>query len=90
MFHLKSFDVFPKAAIESRRTTNEGGYVSLFGLLFAILLIVNETHRLVTPYNLERLDMLQMKEDVIRLELQVEFFHLQCSEINMGTSSSSG
>lgn len=86
---LKRLDLFPKLTPESRRTTTEGGIISLVGILIAALLFISETIRVNQVSTLERLDLFQDNNANLTIHLEMTFFHLKCDEITLETSTAS-
>ena len=88
MASLKRFDLFPKLNAESRRTTAEGGLISLIGVIIGLILIINETIRASSVRTLERLELFQETQANLTIYVEVKFFHIKCDELIFDVSTS--
>jgi hypothetical protein len=84
---LKRFDLFPKLNAESQRTTEEGGLITLIGMIIACILMLNETIRSFSPFTLEKLELFQETQANLSVYLDVTFFHLTCEQLIFDVSS---
>jgi hypothetical protein len=85
---LKRFDLFPKINAESRRTTDEGGFISLIGMILGFVLFLNETLKLTQTSTLEKLEFFQETHANLTVYLDVTFYHLKCNELAFDVSTS--
>ena len=84
---LKKFDFFPKISLDSQRTTAEGGVISLLGIIFAIILFINETILNNQKIVFEQLDLFHYDKPDLTIHLEVTFFHLECSHLELAFST---
>lgn len=83
---LKQFDLFPRIKEESRRTTVEGGIISLVGIIIGLLLIINETVDFFSVHKVEHLELFDPMTTpgvphIITMHLEIDFFNLKCDRI---------
>jgi hypothetical protein len=86
---LKRFDLFPKLNEENRRTTSEGGIISLIGIIVGFLLFINETIQARAVTTLERLELFENEKPNLSIHLEMNFFHLTCQQVSLQASSTS-
>ena len=89
MASLKSFDLFPKLNSESQRTTEEGGLITIIGIIIALVLFISETIRASNVSSIERLEMFQETSANLSVHVELSFFHLRCEELTFEVSATS-
>ncbi|KAH9253351.1 hypothetical protein BASA81_008702 [Batrachochytrium salamandrivorans] len=92
MVDFRWLDLFPKLREESKRTTAEGGVISLLGIVIAVLLIINETMDFNQIHTVEQFALFEPETTVgvprpLYIQLEIDFYHLACGEITLGVST---
>ena len=90
--NLKRFDLFPKLKEESRRSTNEGGIISIIGIVFGGALLFSEIWGYFTPLKIEQLELFDPHHtshvpNALSIHLELEFLHLTCDQLVVSVSS---
>jgi endoplasmic reticulum-Golgi intermediate compartment protein 3 len=87
---LESFDLYQKVRTEEKTTTSHGGTVSVIALIVCLLLIAAELYSYLVPQQKEHMAVDPVVEDRMRINFDMTFHSLPCSEANIDAMDVAG
>lgn len=87
---LETFDIYQKVRDEEKVQTASGATVSLVSTIICIILVLNEVYHFVFPKRFEHVAVDREIEGRLRINLDISFPSLPCSEANLDAMDVAG